>query len=78
MIKDKQGGGNIYSDGKESPAATMREEVIQDSHRGAEEVTKLKERLTECDNEISILWHGAASLVSLRLNYYYYKFFLLL
>ncbi len=55
MIENKQGGGSMHSDWQDSPAATVREEVIQDSHRSAEEVTKLKEMLTQRDNEISIL-----------------------
>ncbi|XP_050934267.1 kinesin-like protein KIF6 [Lates calcarifer] len=55
MILDKQSGGNKRNDGQESPAATKREEVTQDSHHSAAQVTKLKEMLTQRDNEISIL-----------------------
>ncbi|XP_023250493.1 kinesin-like protein KIF6 [Seriola lalandi dorsalis] len=53
MILDKQGGGNKCI--AESPAATAREEVIEESHHIASEVTKLKEMLTQRNNEISIL-----------------------
>ncbi|XP_044022940.1 kinesin-like protein KIF6 isoform X2 [Siniperca chuatsi] len=52
MIMDKQGGGKRHRDGQESP---VREEVIQDSHHTAAEVTRLKEMLTQRDNENSIL-----------------------
>ncbi|XP_026159046.1 kinesin-like protein KIF6 isoform X2 [Mastacembelus armatus] len=45
MIVDKHSS----SDGQQSPAATMREDIC------AAEVTKLKEMLTQRDNEISIL-----------------------
>nr|XP_019940257.1 PREDICTED: kinesin-like protein KIF6 [Paralichthys olivaceus] len=56
MILDKQRGGNKRSDGKASPAATVSEEVIQDNHPSSStQVTKLKEMLTQRDNEISIL-----------------------
>ncbi|XP_070698913.1 kinesin-like protein KIF6 [Pempheris klunzingeri] len=51
MIMDKQSGGN--SNGQESPM--WREDVIQDGHHSPAEVTKLKEMLTQRDNEISIL-----------------------
>lgn len=68
MILDKQSGGNKRNDGQESPAATKREEVTQDSHHSAAQVTKLKEMLTQRDNEISILWHGAAKFVLLWLH----------
>lgn len=58
MIMDKDGQrGNRRSDGPESPAAAVSEEVIQDSHHSAAEVTKLKKMLRERDDEISILWH---------------------
>lgn len=54
MIVDKHGG-------EESPAPAPGD-VPGDSHRTtAAEVTRLKEMLTQRDNEISILWHGAAS-----------------
>ncbi|KAI3367971.1 hypothetical protein L3Q82_026797 [Scortum barcoo] len=49
IIRDKQGRGNVHSDGQESPAATVREE-----HRSAEEVIKLKEMLMQRDNEINV------------------------
>ncbi|XP_060939280.1 kinesin-like protein KIF6 [Limanda limanda] len=56
MILDKQLGGNKRSDGKASPAATVSEEVIQDNPPiSSTQVTKLKEMLTQRDNEISIL-----------------------
>ncbi|XP_074517085.1 kinesin-like protein KIF6 isoform X3 [Sebastes fasciatus] len=56
MIMDKQGGGNGHGDGQASPAATVdTEAVIQESHQCAAEVTKLKEMMTQRDNEISIL-----------------------
>ncbi|XP_044230917.1 kinesin-like protein KIF6 [Thunnus albacares] len=55
MILDKQGRGNRCSDGQASPAVIVREGEIQDNHRSAAEVTKLKEMLTQRDNEISIL-----------------------
>ncbi|XP_059210074.1 LOW QUALITY PROTEIN: kinesin-like protein KIF6 [Centropristis striata] len=55
MIMDRHGGGNRSSDGKVSPAATVREVGTQDSHQHAAEVTKLKEMMTQRDNEISIL-----------------------
>ncbi|XP_039992325.1 kinesin-like protein KIF6 isoform X2 [Xiphias gladius] len=55
MILEKKGGGNKCSDGQELPAATVREDGIQDSHQSAPTVTKLKEMLTQRDNEISIL-----------------------
>ncbi|XP_041809096.1 kinesin-like protein KIF6 [Chelmon rostratus] len=56
MIMDKDGQrGNRRSDGPESPAAAVSEEVIQDSHHSAAEVTKLKKMLRERDDEISIL-----------------------
>ncbi|KAM7376607.1 hypothetical protein PAMP_006330 [Pampus punctatissimus] len=50
MILDKKGGGLGCSDGQSSPAAE-----IQDNHHSVAEVTKLKEMLTQRDNEISIL-----------------------
>ncbi|XP_054470457.1 kinesin-like protein KIF6 [Anoplopoma fimbria] len=53
MIMDKQSGGNRHSDGQASPAATVA--VIQESHHCAAEVTKLKEMMTQRDNEISVL-----------------------
>ncbi|KAF0044813.1 hypothetical protein F2P81_003971 [Scophthalmus maximus] len=55
MIVDKQGGGRERGDGKESPAATVSEEVIQDDYHSAKQVTTLKEMLSQRDNEISIL-----------------------
>ncbi|XP_076605030.1 kinesin-like protein KIF6 [Chaetodon auriga] len=56
MIMDKQGQrGNRRNDGQESPAATVSEEVVQDSLHSAADVTKLKKMLRERDNEISIL-----------------------
>ncbi|XP_067335038.1 kinesin-like protein KIF6 [Channa argus] len=55
MILAKQSGGNRHSDGQESPAATVREEVVQDAHHSTAEVTKLKEMLIQRDKEISIL-----------------------
>ena len=49
---DKQGQrGTGCSDGP----VTVRKEVTEDSHHSAAEVTKLKEMLTQRDNEISIL-----------------------
>ncbi|XP_071327412.1 kinesin-like protein KIF6 isoform X2 [Trachinotus anak] len=54
MILDKQHGGNQCIHGQESPAAA-RDEVIEDSHHSAAKVAKLKELLTQRDNEISIL-----------------------
>ncbi|XP_049453113.1 kinesin-like protein KIF6 isoform X2 [Epinephelus fuscoguttatus] len=55
MIMDKQGGENRQSDGRASRAATVREAVIQDCHHCAAEVTRLKEMMTQRDNEISVL-----------------------
>ncbi|XP_029317068.1 kinesin-like protein KIF6 [Cottoperca gobio] len=55
MIMDKQGGENGHGDVQASPTATGREEAIQDSHHCAAQVTKLKEMMTQRDNEISIL-----------------------
>ncbi|XP_031177268.1 kinesin-like protein KIF6 isoform X1 [Sander lucioperca] len=55
MIMNKQGGGNRHSDGQASPAATVREAVIQDSNHSAVEMTRLKEMMAQRDNEISIL-----------------------
>lgn len=52
---------NRHNDRQEPPATSVREEVVQDSHHSAAEVTKLKEMLKQRDNEISILWYGAAS-----------------
>lgn len=53
---DKQGQRrNRCSDEQESPAATVSEEVIEDSHHSATEVTELKKTLTQRNNEISIL-----------------------
>lgn len=47
--------GHGCSDGQRSPTFTVREDVVPDSHHSAAEVTKLKEMLTQRDNEISIL-----------------------
>ncbi|XP_053191178.1 kinesin-like protein KIF6 [Scomber japonicus] len=55
MILDKKGGGNRCTDGQASPSAIAKEEEIQYNHHNAAEVTKLKEMLTQRDNEISIL-----------------------
>ncbi|XP_010734716.2 kinesin-like protein KIF6 isoform X1 [Larimichthys crocea] len=56
MLMDKQGQRrNRCSDEQESPAATVSEEVIEDSHHSATEVTELKKTLTQRNNEISIL-----------------------
>uniref|UniRef100_UPI0037E93C34 kinesin-like protein KIF6 n=1 Tax=Semicossyphus pulcher TaxID=241346 RepID=UPI0037E93C34 len=55
MMTDMRGGGNRLSDGKESPASTLTREEIQDNDHSAAEVAKLKEMLTQRDNEISIL-----------------------
>ncbi|CAJ1074118.1 kinesin-like protein KIF6 isoform X1 [Xyrichtys novacula] len=56
MILDRSDGGNMLRDVKESSEVTMRREVVQDSnHTAAAEVTKLKEMLTQRENEISIL-----------------------
>ncbi|XP_028422458.1 kinesin-like protein KIF6 isoform X5 [Perca flavescens] len=55
MIMNKQGGGNRHSDGRASPAATVREAVIEDSDHSAAEMTRLKEMMVQRDNEISIL-----------------------
>nr|XP_046268924.1 kinesin-like protein KIF6 isoform X3 [Scatophagus argus] len=56
MIMDKQEQrGNRSHGGQQSPAATVSEEIIQDSHHSATEVTKLKKMLTQRDDEISIL-----------------------
>ncbi|XP_032356664.1 kinesin-like protein KIF6 isoform X1 [Etheostoma spectabile] len=55
MIMNKQGGGNRHSDGRASPAATVRETVSQDSNLSAAEMTRLKEMMVQRDNEISIL-----------------------
>ncbi|XP_045919303.1 kinesin-like protein KIF6 isoform X2 [Micropterus dolomieu] len=46
---------NRHSDRQKPPATSVREEVVQDSHHSAAEVTKLKEMLKQRDNEISIL-----------------------
>ncbi|XP_038585628.1 kinesin-like protein KIF6 [Micropterus salmoides] len=46
---------NRHNDRQEPPATSVREEVVQDSHHSAAEVTKLKEMLKQRDNEISIL-----------------------
>ncbi|KAK5857101.1 hypothetical protein PBY51_010367 [Eleginops maclovinus] len=51
MIMDKQRGGNGNADGKASWTAAERE----DSQQSAAEVSKLKEMMTQRDNEISIL-----------------------
>ncbi|XP_031733716.1 kinesin-like protein KIF6 isoform X1 [Anarrhichthys ocellatus] len=51
MIMDKQSGGHRHGDGQASPAA----KVIQESPHSAAEVTKLKEMMTQRDDEISIL-----------------------
>lgn len=67
IIWDKKGGKNRSSDDKATPAATGREEEIQHSHQSAGEVAKLKEMLGQRDNEISILWLAAASLLQLQL-----------
>ncbi|KAL6105089.1 kif6 [Pungitius sinensis] len=53
MIMDKQSAGNRQSDGEASPATTAA--VLQNSPCSAAEVTKLKEMMTQRDNEISIL-----------------------
>ncbi|XP_034381017.1 kinesin-like protein KIF6 [Cyclopterus lumpus] len=50
MITDEQSGGRRRGDGRVSPAA-----VDGESPRSAAEVTRLKEMLTQRDNEISIL-----------------------
>ncbi|XP_078134394.1 kinesin-like protein KIF6 [Sander vitreus] len=55
MIMNKQDGGNRHSDGRASPAATVREAVIQDSNHSTAEMTRLKEMMAQRDNEISIL-----------------------
>ncbi|XP_034714773.1 kinesin-like protein KIF6 isoform X2 [Etheostoma cragini] len=55
MIINKQGGGNRHSDGRASPASTVRETVSQDSNLPAAEITRLKEMMVQRDNEISIL-----------------------
>ncbi|XP_026209605.1 kinesin-like protein KIF6 isoform X1 [Anabas testudineus] len=55
MILAKQDGGNRRCNGQDSPAATVQDEVMQDAQHSAEEVAKLKEMLTQRDNEISIL-----------------------
>ncbi|CAK6962119.1 kinesin-like protein KIF6 [Scomber scombrus] len=55
MILDKKGGGNRCSDGQASPSAIAKEGEIHNNHHSAAEVTKLKEMLTQRDNEISIL-----------------------
>ncbi|XP_071376202.1 kinesin-like protein KIF6 [Centroberyx affinis] len=53
MIREKPAGGTGRGDGWVSPAAAVREET-QDSPSPAD-LTKLKEMLTQRDNEISIL-----------------------
>uniref|UniRef100_A0A671UE48 Kinesin family member 6 n=1 Tax=Sparus aurata TaxID=8175 RepID=A0A671UE48_SPAAU len=56
VIMGKQGQrGNSSGDKQESPAATVSEEVIQNSHHSTAEVNKLKEMLMQRNNEISIL-----------------------
>lgn len=55
MIPAKQGEGNRHSDGQYSPATAVQKEVMQDAQHNAAEVTRLKEMLTQRDNEISIL-----------------------
>lgn len=55
IILAKQGGGNRRSDGQDSQAAAAQGEVMQDAQHNAAEVAKLKEMLTQRDNEISIL-----------------------
>ncbi|XP_041668171.1 kinesin-like protein KIF6 [Cheilinus undulatus] len=57
MIMETQGGGDKPGDSKESSGATVirkREEIHNIAHSAAE-VTKLKEMLTQRDNEISVL-----------------------
>uniref|UniRef100_A0AAQ4Q628 Kinesin family member 6 n=1 Tax=Gasterosteus aculeatus aculeatus TaxID=481459 RepID=A0AAQ4Q628_GASAC len=53
MIMGKQSAGNRHSDGEASPGNTVA--VIQNSPCSAAEMTKLKEMMTQRDNEISIL-----------------------
>ncbi|XP_036928363.1 kinesin-like protein KIF6 isoform X2 [Acanthopagrus latus] len=56
VIMGKQGQrGNSLGDKQESPAATVSEEVIQNSYHSTAEVKKLKEMLVQRNNEISIL-----------------------
>ena len=56
VIMGKQGQrGNSLGDKQESPAATVSEEVIQNSYPSTAEVKKLKEMLVQRNNEISIL-----------------------
>ncbi|XP_042357157.1 kinesin-like protein KIF6 [Plectropomus leopardus] len=55
MIMGKQRGENRLHNGKASTEAAARETIIQDGHHNAAEVTKLKEMLTQRDNEISVL-----------------------
>ncbi|XP_069578414.1 kinesin-like protein KIF6 [Brachyistius frenatus] len=55
MILDKHGRRNGHRNGQESPDATVSDEGIQKSQHNAAEVARLKEMLTQRDNEISIL-----------------------
>ncbi|XP_034531801.1 kinesin-like protein KIF6 isoform X2 [Notolabrus celidotus] len=55
IITDKSDGGNNLCDVRQPPEATMRGEVIEASDHTAAEVSRLKEMLTQRDNEISIL-----------------------
>lgn len=55
MILDKQSGGKSCGDGQMTPRAATKEGEIKNNQHSAAEVTKLKEMLTQRDNEISIL-----------------------
>ena len=62
VIMGEQGQrGNSSGEKQESPAATVSEEVIQNSHHSTAEVNKLKEMLMQRNNEISILWRVTTS-----------------
>ncbi|XP_029981840.1 kinesin-like protein KIF6 [Sphaeramia orbicularis] len=55
MVLEKQDMGNRHSDRQVSPAVTVTQEDVKESQDHSAEVTKLKEMLTQRDNEISIL-----------------------
>ncbi|XP_072314389.1 kinesin-like protein KIF6 [Eucyclogobius newberryi] len=55
MFLEKTSRGAALTDGKVVPEATLRRGDVQESQQCATEVTKLKEMLTQRDNEISIL-----------------------
>ncbi|XP_020775106.2 kinesin-like protein KIF6 [Boleophthalmus pectinirostris] len=55
MVLEKPSRGAALTDGKMTPEATLMRGHIQESQQCVVEVTKLKEMLTQRDNEISIL-----------------------